>query len=229
MQRVITLDNSPTLFNPDLNEHYHSVNGAVSESMHVFIKNGLGYMRSHRKALSILEVGMGTGLNICLTLKHAGNSEISYIALEPFPLNESVWKGLNYDAWVHRNMFEAVHELEWGLASRIASPLWGTKGVTTHKAVHSLKKLKTTIQNFQPEETFDLIYYDAFAPQVQPELWTEDIFSKIFNITNEGGALVTYCAKGSVKRALSASGFAVESLPGAPGKREMVRAVKRKR
>ncbi len=111
----------------------------------------------------------------------------------------------------------------------LASPLRGTKGVTTHKAAHSLKKLKTTIQNFHPEEKFDLIYFDAFAPSVQPELWTEDIFSKIFNMTNESGALLTYCAKGSVKRALKASGFAVESLPGAPGKREMVRAIKRER
>ncbi len=220
MMPVITLDNSPTLFVPRLNEHYHSVNGAVAESLHVFIKNGFEYVRSRKKTgncqapMTILEVGMGTGLNVCLTMKHAGDAEISYTALEPFPLDESVWKKLNYDAWVDRKVFEEVHECEWNVSRRMT---------------YAFKKLKTTIQNFQPAdhqitEKFDLIYFDAFAPSVQPELWTEDIFSKLFRMANEGGALVTYCAKGSVKRALKSSGFIVESLPGAPGKREMVRA-----
>lgn len=234
MKLITTLDSSPTLFVPAFNEYYHSVNGAVTESMHVFIRNGLDYMREKTKHVNILEIGMGTGLNVCLTLKHAGDAEISYTAMEPFPLDETVWKELNYDAWIDRKAFEAVHRVKWSGSHRMTA---------SHPMTFTFKKLQTTLQNFQAPgrrshqaigsrqmaemtEKFDLIYFDAFAPDVQPELWTEAIFSKIFQMTNESGALVTYCAKGSVKRALKASGFAVESLPGAPGKREMVRGVK---
>jgi len=211
-----TLDGSPTLFVPALNEHYHSVNGAVSEAVHVFIKNGLDFIRSQRiKPVRILEAGMGTGLNVCLTFHHAHELHIDYTAIEPYPLDESVWKTLNYDEWINRKIFEAVHEAEW----ERSHPLTGFHPVI-------LKKLKTTLRDFHTEEKFDLIYYDAFAPNVQPELWSTEIFAKIYGMMNDGGALVTYCAKGSVKRALKTVGFKVESLPGAVGKREMTRAHK---
>lgn len=213
---VITADGSPTLYIPELKEHYHSVNGAVAESMHVFIRNGLDFMKPSRKCLSILEVGMGTGLNVCLTFHHRAGLEISYTALEPFPLNEAVLKQLNYSKWVDRQIFSAVHQSEWNT----------TLSMSEKYQKFSLTKLKTTVQNFHAKRKFDLIYYDAFAPHAQPELWTEAVFSKLFSMTSEGGALVTYCAKGSVRRALVACGFTLESLPGAAGKREMTRAKK---
>ena len=225
MKRVLkkTLDNSYTIFVPEFNEHFHSVNGAVSESIHVFIRNGLDFIRNsglvgQGHAISILEVGLGTGLNVCLTHQHSNDLQIEYTALEPFPLDEPVWRALNYEEWINMGIFTSVHESEWGIRNRM------TAGLSL-----SLMKLKTTLQDFNSTEKFDLIYFDAFAPAVQPEIWDEETFTKLFHNTNDGGALVTYCAKGSVKRALSSSGFTVETLPGAAGKREMVRAVKEKR
>ncbi|HXH18536.1 MAG TPA: tRNA (5-methylaminomethyl-2-thiouridine)(34)-methyltransferase MnmD, partial [Chitinophagales bacterium] len=161
----------------------------------------------------ILEVGLGTGLNACLTFAHAGESEIHYTALEPFPLENIVLDELNYGAWIDRKLFAALHDAVWNVSRPVAGNHSG-----------SFKKLKISIEDFRTDEKFNLVYFDAFAAHVHPELWTEKIFSKIFQMLDKGGALVTYSAKGSVKRALKSCGFVVETLPGAPGKREMVRA-----
>lgn len=208
-----TRDGSRTLFVPELNEHYHSVHGAVTESLHVFIQNGLRYAQEKFSKINLLEVGMGTGLNAALTLQHSGNNEMHYTALEPFPPELPLVKELNYGSWIDESLLLALHKLPYEVTQ------------TLQPGFHFTKR-KTSILDFQTIETFHLIYYDAFAPHAQPELWTPSLFDTLFAWMCEEGALVTYCAKGDVKRALKAAGFLVQTLPGPPGKREMVRAVK---
>ena len=216
---VDTADGSKTLYIPDFEEHYHSVYGALSEAQHVFVKHGLKSIPKTK--LSILEMGFGTGLNAYLTCleNRKLHKVITYTALEAFPLhidlaNEMEYVGLSglEDDEV---VFKQMHQCSWANAHMIDQ-------------YFTLQKLETTIQNVMFQNTFDLVYYDAFAPRVQPELWTEEIFAKVFSVMNLGAILVTYCAKGSVKRALNAVGFKVESLEGPPGKREMTRAKKTK-
>lgn len=209
-----TRDGSPTLFVPELNEHYHSLHGAVTESQHVFIKNGLHFALEKFPKINLLEVGLGTGLNACLTFAHSHASEIQYTALEPFPPETSLLKTLNYGTWVDEKLLHAIHALPFDTEC-------------SYSSLFHFRKLKIRIEDFQTDAQFELIYYDAFAPHAQPELWDEPVFKKIFHLITPGGVLVTYCAKGDVKRALKASGFLVQTLPGAPGKREMVRAVKK--
>lgn len=213
MELIQTRDGSHTLYIPELKEHYHSRHGAVSESLHVFIQQGLNFAKTKFPNIRLLEVGMGTGLNAALTYLHAQDVELHYTALEPFPPDAVLVKALDYGQWVDEKMFTALHELPFD-AEKSFSPSF------------HFKKLKTSLQDFETDEKFQLIYYDAFAPHAQPELWTEELFRKLFALTTDGGIVVTYCAKGDVKRALKASGFTVQTLPGAPGKREMVRAIK---
>src|ERR1051325_7942081 len=168
-----TLDGSHTVFVAELNEHYHSVNGAVSESMHVYIQNGLEFMKAKTKRLNILEVGMAAGLNVCLTLQYGGGRGNTYVALGAFSLDETVLNELNYGKWIDRKVFSAVHEVEWNENHRIEG-----------HPKFSFHKLKTRIEDYEPEEKYDLVYFDAFAPDVQPELWTETIFAKISGMMN---------------------------------------------
>jgi tRNA U34 5-methylaminomethyl-2-thiouridine-forming methyltransferase MnmC len=215
---ISSADGSHTVFIPELNEHYHSVHGALNESLHVFIEAGFNQLLNYPE-INILEIGFGTGLNVLLTAIEAGkmNKRVIYTSLEPFPLSKEIISNLNYTEVVKDHsagfVFEKIHFSPWN------SPV----------IIHPnfiLEKREEAIQEVSFQNKFNLVYYDAFAPRVQPELWTQDIFENIFNLLETGGILVTYCAKGAVKRALAGAGFKVESLPGPPGKREMTRAIK---
>jgi tRNA U34 5-methylaminomethyl-2-thiouridine-forming methyltransferase MnmC len=215
VQLVITEDGSSSLFVPELDEHYHSVHGALQESMHVFIQAGLEQLQDARKELKILEVGLGTGLNALLTLLYA-KVPARYTALEAFPIAPELAGQLNYPLLLEADKKEAfglLHSCVPGRPLALSPSFIFTKHITK-------------LENFRSTEQFDLVYFDAFAPRVQPELWTKEIFGRLFEMMEEGGALVTYCAKGEVKRNLKAAGFKVEPLPGPKGKREMTRAVK---
>jgi len=223
---VTTTDGSHSIFIPDLNEHYHSIHGAIQESRHVFIEAGLKYIPSSPNAISVLEIGFGTGLNALLTILESQNSnlKIIYTSIEAFPLSDEIVRQLNYaselkqDANTYKvdlqNSFDTMHQSEWGKEILISENF-------------NFKKIQKTLQETElKDQEFDLIYFDAFGPPVQPEMWTEEIFSKIFSATKPHGILVTYCAKGEVKRTLKKVGFQIQNLPGPPGKREMIRAVK---
>lgn len=214
----ITEYGSHTLFVPELNETYHSKHGAIQESMHVFINAGLGFTK--KSHLSILEIGFGTGLNALLTLLAAEQKEshIDYDSLEAFPLDEEIVKQLNYPTELkvtekETKYFENLHAAEWEHPQKIT-------------AQFNLTKHKIDLASYQTTKQFDIIYFDAFAPDIQPELWEKAIFENMYKCLVKNGVLVTYCAKGSVKRILKEVGFTVENIPGPPGKREMTRAVK---
>jgi tRNA U34 5-methylaminomethyl-2-thiouridine-forming methyltransferase MnmC len=217
---IITSDGSHTLHVPELNENYHSKHGALHESLHVFIRSGFDQVQLNE--VRILEVGLGTGLNALLTVKAAAdsNKKIFYTAVEAFPLPSSITSQLNYpqllghpqaQAW-----FDKIHSSEWGVESSVTEEFTLTKQ-------HTTLQLAALPGNF-----FDLVYFDAFAPQKQAEMWTQEVFAKCYGAMNDDSAFVTYCAKGRVKRDLRSVGFVVESLAGPPGKREMIRARRRK-
>lgn len=215
-----TKDGSNTLYVPELNEHYHSVHGALQESQHVFIKHGLEHMLNLRKDIKILEVGFGTGLNAILTYPFAlaQKAFIQYDTLEKFPLGIDVVEQLHFDKVILnpelQEVFMALHKAPWNEPVDVIP-------------YFTLQKIHETLEEFVvPQAYYDLIYFDAFAPEKQPELWSDEMFAKLYKATRPGGVLVTYCAKGSFKRSLRAAGFEVEALPGPPGKREMTRGVK---
>lgn len=213
-----TADGSLTLRSTVLDEHYHSVHGAVQESTHVFIKAGLEY--AAKEHVDVLEVGLGTGLNLLLTWVRCleGKLTVDYTALEPFPLATEQLQALAH-----------CDELAWpGLhdpfMERMTSP-----SEEWHAAFGGLrfKKLSMRAQELAVGAAFDVIYFDAFAPEKQPEMWTADVFQRMHRALRPGGVLVTYCAKGIVRRTMEAAGFTVERLQGPPGKREMLRATKK--
>lgn len=219
IQIITTADGSHSLLNTELNETYHSVHGAVQESNHVFIKNGLDFFcnRSAINPVRIFEMGFGTGLNALLTIYRASEirRQIHYTTLETNPVPEAVWGQLNYThSPESRKIFETLHEADW------------SKDISVSKDF-TLLKINASLREFElhPLE-FDLIYYDAFAPSKQPELWEFSILKKVTDAIHANGILVTYCAKGQVKRDLKAMGMHIETLPGPPGKKEMVRATK---
>jgi tRNA U34 5-methylaminomethyl-2-thiouridine-forming methyltransferase MnmC len=216
-QIVITGDGSHTLYIPDLGEHYHSIHGAIQESEHVFIQTGLALLKE-KKTIRILEIGYGTGLNALLTLKYAAKNYLSieYTTIEKYPLQPNEYNLLNYgrvlgNEW--EKPFLTLHECPWELKNEI----------TPH---FKLTKLTVDLVSIDFEDCFDLIFFDAFGPDIQPDLWTEPVFQTMYQAINIGGILVTYSAKGQVRRNLIASGFYVERLAGPPGKREMLRATK---
>lgn len=214
----LTDDGSPTLFVPELNEHYHSSFGAVQESMHVFIEAGLNSLPGKETAINILEVGFGTGLNALLTVLHSFGKTIFYHGIDAYPVDEGKIAQLDYPGFIKvekaKNLFKNMHLVEWNEDS-----------VITEKFM--LKKERAKIEeNILVSEKYDLIYFDAFAPEVQPELWTAEVFKKLFDATKPGGILVTYSSKGLVKQNLRTAGFVVKRLPGPPGKRHMLRATK---
>ena len=212
-----TGDGSHTLFIPEMNETYHSIHGAVNESLHVFIKNG--FLASNARPVKILEVGFGTGLNAWLTLIEAGKQQIKvqYTGYEFYPLPDDMLRALNYPSMLDdqfRDEFYQLHKISWDGAADI-TPFF------------SLEKKKEDLTIASVECKFDVIYFDAFAPEKQPEMWTPAVYSKMYNALLPGGILVTYCAKGEVRRSLGAAGFAMEKLAGPPGgKREMLRGRK---
>jgi len=212
-----TADGSHTLFVPSLNEHYHSTFGAVQESNHVFIEAGFSYVSKHQE-INILEVGFGTGLNALLTALNKGDHRISYTALEAYPVQKAIIDRLNYPEMTGLNgsseIFNRLHLVDWEHFIEIVPGF-------------NLRKIHTKIEVCDlPDNFFHLVYFDAFAPNVQPELWTDEIFRKIHRATAPGGILVTYSSKGLVKQNLRAAGFGVERLTGAAGKRHMLRALK---
>lgn len=223
MQRniVTTEDGSKTIHLVDWNEHYHSTHGAIQEANHVYIHHGLLFFSDlfpNSHPIKILEIGFGTGLNAFMTLLMAEklNVEIEYVGVEAFPISEEERLALNYVEQLDIEKaieFEKLHQLSWEEQHPITSQF-------------SLTKLKKMFGDIDDKEQYNLIYFDAFGAKVQPELWTEPIFQKMYDALMSDGILVTYAAKGSVRRAMQAVGFTVEKLPGPPGKREMLRARK---
>ena len=216
---VITGDGSTSVFIPELDEHYHSIHGALQESIHVFIDAGLKFKIKQTTSIDILEIGFGTGLNTLLTsiIAEENKSTVNYTAIEKYPLSNVLISKLNYCSLIETNscfeQFNLIHSCDWETDIVISN-------------YFKLKKCQSDIRDVVFEQQFDIIYFDAFAPSAQPELWTETIFNSMFKALKDGGVLVTYCAKGVVKRTMRQSGFIVEALPGPKGKREMTRAVK---
>lgn len=226
MERIplITKDGSHTISIPGMNVTYHSVHGAVQESLHVFIETGFNYLKEKTDApLSILEMGFGTGLNALLTYIEAEkyNIPVHYTTLERFPLNENEIQHLNYCTQLNRPdlipLFNILHTSAWE-ENIVISPTFTLKKIN--------RNLLNLNLNAYPSH-YHIIYYDAFAPSAQPELWTQEIFEKLYSVMHTNGVLVTYCSKGDVRRAMLAAGFMVEKLPGPPYKREMLRAIKK--
>ncbi len=216
----VTGDGSHTLYLPELGEHYHSTHGALQESRHVFVTSGFDKASHTEDQVNVLEVGFGTGLNALLTLARVaeGNKKVVYEALEPFPLSESEWTALNLPHLVrngrHASAFARMHQSEAGVLTEIS-------------ATFSFVRRDCTLQEaVLPRNCYHVVYHDAFAPQFQPEMWTVDVFKKLFAAMLPNGLLTTYCAKGSVKRALKAAGFVLSHPKGPPGKREMTVAVR---
>jgi len=216
---ITTSDGSHSLFNEELHETYHSIHGAIQESSHVFINQGLDYYfgKFQPESISILEVGFGTGLNTLLTIQHALNKgiRVRYTTLELFPLQEEVWSALNYTAIIGlQESFSKIHRSDWDVMEKILPGF-------------EFLKLHTSLQEavFKPG-SYDLVYFDAFAPGKQPELWELPLLKKIEEAMSPNAVFVTYCAKGQLKRDLRTLEMAVETLAGPPGKKEMVRAQK---
>jgi tRNA U34 5-methylaminomethyl-2-thiouridine-forming methyltransferase MnmC len=214
-----TGDGSVTIHLPEWDEQYHSKHGAIAEAQHVFIKTGLHYLLESQESLTatILEVGFGTGLNTLLTLLEAKdkNLKISYTGVEAYPVDTSEVASLNYPELLNetREDFLKLHDIPWEVPAEITPNF-------------QVQKTKKFFKDISEKDTYNLIYFDAFGARVQPELWTEEIFFKMFQALKLRGVLVTYAAKGSARRAMQAVGFTVERLPGPPGKREMLRATK---
>lgn len=220
LKLILTKDNSHTIFNSELNETYHSIHGAMQESKYVFIEKGLKYFLPD-KTINILEVGFGTGLNAMLSLLENKTNKriIHYTGVEKFPLPLDLIRELNYTGLLQLNQteekyFQDLHQSQINKETTILPNFFFT--------------LKTeAFPETKFEKLFDLIYFDAFAPNKQAEMWTEQCFQRCYEILVTGGILVTYCAKGDVKRGLKKAGFQIETLPGPPGKREMIRALKK--
>jgi tRNA U34 5-methylaminomethyl-2-thiouridine-forming methyltransferase MnmC len=214
---IISKDGSHSLFVPELNEHYHSVHGAITESLHIFIKEGL--MKCNLLVVTILEIGFGTGLNALLTKKAAEKSGqmINYYGVEKYPLRAKEWEKFNY-----ARQLSGVSKEEW----RILHCSDWNKWMAISQFFRLFKDLNDAV-SFETNEMFDLVYYDAFSPDAQPHLWSEEQFNKIYRLMNPSSTLMTYSVKGSVKRALKSTGFSIEKLPGPKGKREILRAVKK--
>lgn len=218
---ITTEDGSHSLFDEELNETYHSTRGALGESQHVFIKEGLDYWITSREAktdrvVRVLEVGLGTGLNALLTAQYGEKTQqkIHFTSLEPFPIPKTVYAQLNYGQTSEAvKLLKAIHESKW------EQPVLLNDVCTLHKT-------KMRLEDFEEADQYDIIYFDAFAPSKQPEVWSLANLRTCYEALTSQGILTTYCAQGQFKRNLSEVGFQVESLQGAMGKKEMVRALK---
>jgi len=215
---IITSDGSTTIQLPDWNEQYHSKHGAIQEAYHVFLDTG--FFKIDLQEIAILEIGFGTGLNAFITFLEAKKlqKKVNYVGVEAYPISMEEFQKLNYvselKALEFQSVFDEMHRISWEKEHSISKDF-------------QLLKRKQFFQDIQDTAAFDLIYFDAFGAQNQPELWTEAIFLKMYKAMKKEGVLVTYSAKGSVRRAMQVVGFMVERLPGPPGKREMLRATKR--
>jgi len=212
---IITQDGSHSLYRSDLDEHYHSIYGAVQESMHVFIRNGLNTIG--KTNIQIFEMGFGTGLNALLTLlkTQEENRKVKYYTIEKYPLSKEITDQLNYTTFLCPSApghLKSLHDAEWGF--------------DVYLNHFMLNKINGDILQTQIPTGNDLVYYDAFAPDKEPDLWSENLFRKIYDSMTDGAVFVTYSAKGEVRRKLLSCGFRVEKLPGPPGKIHMLRARK---
>ncbi len=217
-QFIKTADGSTSIYLEEMDEHYHSKHGAIVESNHIFIKNGL-LSKSGVNEIAVFEVGMGTGLNVMTTIKAAQEHEliVNYHAVEAFPIIEEELSFINFSELlsIEEGLFRKIHSAPWEKPAQLMPNFKLTKYQTKLNEL----VLKT--------EQFDVIYFDAFAPEKQGEMWSEEIFIKMFDSLKHGGSLVTYCVKGVIRRRLQAVGFTVEKLKGPEGgKREMCRAWK---
>ncbi|MCK4344313.1 MAG: tRNA (5-methylaminomethyl-2-thiouridine)(34)-methyltransferase MnmD [Bacteroidales bacterium] len=214
---ILTADGSHTLYVPELNEHYHSIHGAIQESRHVFIQEG--FYHCNKNSLNILEIGFGTGLNVLLTYfesKKTGK-RIYFQTIDNYPLKSSIIKELNYPEILQTptggRIFRKLHNSPWGKKVNLSYTF-------------TLFKIQADIKHHLITGMFDIIYYDAFGPDKQPEMWTPEIFKKIYKTMNTNAIFVTYTAKGKVRRTLQETGLDVSLVPGPPGKRHMLRGVK---
>ncbi len=220
MKREIiqTLDGSTTIHIPEWKESYHSKHGAIQEANHVFIKNGLSLFEG--KAIAIMEIGFGTGLNAFITYLESSKlgQTINYVGVEAFPVSKEELTAMNYVAELEvpeqQSVFDLMHQSAWGEQCNIDSHF-------------KLTKRKQFFDDIVDQDCYDLIYFDAFGYHVQPELWSTEIFRKMYASLKDNGVLVTYAARGVVKRSMLEVGFTVEKLAGPPGKREMFRATKK--
>lgn len=213
-----TADGSNTLYNETIGEHYHSKHGALQESKHVFIEAGLEFTAEGKSEISILEVGFGTGLNFILSFEYStdNNIKLNYTSIEAFPLTTEVLNQTGYSAYVPA-------EIWTNFLSNYEESLKSEQSLTS---LCTLEITHTTLGQFNTEKRFDVIYYDAFSVQHQPEMWSDEIIAKACSFLKPGGTFVTYAITGKLKRAVKACGFTIQKLPGAPGKREMLRALK---
>lgn len=211
-----TNDGSNTLYLPELNETYHSTHGAKQEAEHIFINEGLAFQALESNELTIFEMGFGTGLNALLTAEWTKNHacKVNYIGIELYPISEELWSQMDYvNGSSERELYSKIMSAEWG----------------TYQEIHPrfrLIKWEQDVRQMELSEKVDLIYFDAFGPRAQSEMWDMPILSKMKDALKTGGVLVTYCAQGQMKRNLKALGLQITSLPGPPGKREMTRATK---
>ena len=215
-----TADGSNTLFNETIGEHYHSSNGALQESKHVFIEAGLkfGISEAATPAIKVLEVGFGTGLNFILSLAYCEENQVnlSYTGIEAFPLSLEIIEQTNYQAYVSSDVwqkFSANYEQAL-IQKQVLSPLC------------ELEIAVTTLADFKDYHLYDIVYYDAFSVRHQPEMWTDEIIAHACSFLKKGGVFVSYAITGNLKRAVQKCGFTLQKLAGAPGKREMLRAIK---
>ncbi|MFH0895368.1 MAG: tRNA (5-methylaminomethyl-2-thiouridine)(34)-methyltransferase MnmD [Bacteroidota bacterium] len=214
-----TEDGTFTLVDERIGETFHSTHGALTESLHIFINAGLLALPKDLKTISVFEIGFGTGLNAWLTAIVAieNKIQVEYVSVDAFPVASETLSQINF-ADMYKNEFSDLY-------LQIIQSNWETEN-----RIHPffrLKKRESSFQEWSEKSLYDLIYYDAFSPDKQPELWTLECFQKCYQMLNPGGLLLTYSAKGSVKRALRDAGFRVENLPGPPGKREITKAIKK--
>lgn len=215
-QIIQTEDGVDTLFLPELNETYHSKNGAFAEAQHVYLENGLFCIA--KPEIDVLEIGFGTGLNAILTYLEAEKlqKKVRYTTVEAYSLPFELIEKLNYSTFLlpqTYSIFKEFHQLEWGI-TQIISPTF------------AFKKINQKFEEIDIENAFDVIYFDAFGYDVQPELWSEFIFQKMYNALKTSGILTTYACRTTIKKAMEMVGFTVKKLPGAPGKREMLQGIK---
>jgi tRNA U34 5-methylaminomethyl-2-thiouridine-forming methyltransferase MnmC len=214
---IITDDGSTTIRIPEWDENYHSTHGAIQEAKHVFIKNGLDLFQN-QDSISILEIGFGTGLNAFITFLETVNKEkVNYVGVEAYPISQEEIAQMNYvselQATQYKEVFSTMHSCSWEQNQFISNNF-------------HLTKRQQFFQDIEDKNKYDLIYFDAFGFPLQPELWSEVIFKKMYDALLPKGTLVTYACRSTIKNAMLSVGFSIEKLPGAPGKREMLRATK---
>lgn len=211
-----TADGSMTIYLPEMDEHYHSYHGALQEAKHVFIENGIRLFPK-KDTISVFELGLGTGLNALLTAIWAENNQqkVTYFGLEAFPVEREMNLAMNYPRMIpeSNDFFSKIVDANWEIETNINS-------------FFQLHKCQSKIQNLQLNQQFDCVFFDAFGPRAQQEMWDFKILEKTIQLLAPNGLFVTYCAKGQLKRDLKALGLKVETLPGPPGKREMTVAWK---